>query len=472
MGLLSGVGLGIWLGVQTNARGVDVVLDHLLPLMALRGGGSPFIWIILTTAIWLPVASAIGCYDLAKLSNWGRSSGSVMQAALITVLTLALIPVATPFLASRGVFFSICVSAVVLTPATRMLALLLMGQKRFRQRTMIVGAGWAGRTILKEIEGVKASPYEVLGFIDDDPKKLGQRVTLSQSSERTTSKARDGKACVRVLGNRQSIQTLTTQLQISTLVLAITHKVDANLMQILLNCLEHGIEIVPMPILYEELTGKVPLEHVGDNWYISMPISHRAAKPLYCLFKRFVDLGLSVLGLLCLAPLTPLLAVAIYLDCPGPIFYAQERLGKGGRKFRAWKFRSMIPNAESRKAIWAYKNASRVTRVGKWLRRTHLDEFPQFWNILKGEMSAVGPRPERPEFVQELEKSIPFYRTRLMVKPGMAGWGLVQQGYGASEEDTLIKLQYDLYYIKHQSIFLDIVILLQTFIDTFTFRGR
>jgi exopolysaccharide biosynthesis polyprenyl glycosylphosphotransferase len=190
------------------------------------------------------------------------------------------------------------------------------------------------------------------------------------------------------------------------------------------------------------------------------------------MIKRAMDIVLASLGMLFLAPFFPFIAAAIYLDSPGPIFYRQERVGKGGRIFRVYKFRSMVPDAEKGRAVWAKEDDPRVTRVGRILRRTHVDEFPQFLNILKGEMSAVGPRPERPEFVEELAKEIPFYRMRHAVKPGMAGWGLVKQGYGASKEDALLKLQYDLYYIKHQSLWLDIVILLKTIVDTLTLRGR
>jgi lipopolysaccharide/colanic/teichoic acid biosynthesis glycosyltransferase len=132
----------------------------------------------------------------------------------------------------------------------------------------------------------------------------------------------------------------------------------------------------------------------------------------------------------------------------------------------------MIPDAEKDRPVWAKKDDPRVTRIGRLLRKTHVDEFPQFYNILKGEMSAVGPRPERPEFVEELAKEIPFYRIRHAVKPGMAGWGLVKQGYGASKEDALVKLQYDLYYIKHQSLWFDLIILIKTILDTLTLRGR
>lgn len=203
-----------------------------------------------------------------------------------------------------------------------------------------------------------------------------------------------------------------------------------------------------------------------------MPLHHPLTRPFNRLVKRIFDIVGATLGLIFLALAFPFIALAIYIDSPGPIFYVQERVGQGGRIFRAYKFRTMVPDAEKNGAVWAQKNDPRVTRVGRILRKTHIDEFPQFINILKGEMSAVGPRPERPEFVEELAREIPFYRVRHAVKPGMAGWALVKYGYASSKEDTVIKLQYDLYYIKHWSVWLDLVILLKTVLDMLTLRGR
>jgi exopolysaccharide biosynthesis polyprenyl glycosylphosphotransferase len=275
-----------------------------------------------------------------------------------------------------------------------------------------------------------------------------------------------------VLGDRTALPTLIAQHRVSTLILAITREVDGNLLQILMDCLELGVEIVPMPVLYEQLTGRVPIEHVGENWYVAMPVSHPLTRPFNRAIKRAMDIALASIGLLVMAPLFPFIALAIYLDSPGPIFYTQERVGQGGRIFRIYKFRSMVPKAERGKAVWAQVDDPRVTRVGRFLRRTHLDEFPQLWNVLRGEMSVVGPRPERPEFVAELAREIPFYRVRHAIKPGMAGWALVRHGYVASKEEAMIRLQYDLYYIKHWSPWLDLVILLKTVMDTLAGRGR
>jgi len=414
-------------------------------------------WFVLLIILWIPIAPTFDAYDLKKASRFATSTASVAKSAILTLVVYLLIPYVTPaLLHSRltlGLFFVL--SMTLLTTGRGVYAFAL-AQPLFQRRTVIVGAGWAGRTILEALRENGDGSYEVMGFVDDDPGKDGQII--------------DG---VPVLGDCQELGTLIDPCQASTLILAITHEVNGKLFQALMESLEQGVEIIPMPVIYEAVTGRVPVEHIGDNWYVAMPIRHPGTGALYPLIKRVMDIVLAFIGLFCLGLALPFIALAMYLDSPGPIFYTQERVGKGGKTFRAYKFRSMLPDAEKEgKPVWAQEGDPRVTRVGRLLRATHVDEFPQFLNIIKGEMSAVGPRPERPEFVAQLEREIPFYRTRHCVKPGMAGWGLVKQGYSSSKEDALLKLQYDLYYIRHQSVWLDLVILLKTFTDTFTFRGR
>jgi len=343
----------------------------------------------------------------------------------------------------------------------------LLSARRFARRALVVGAGRAGQMVLEALREQGDGAYQVVGFVDDDAAKWGQAVGWRKGS---LADARDPGP--RVLGDRHALRELIAEHGVTTLVLAITHEVDGDLLAALLDCLELGVEIVPMAVLYEQLTGRVPAEHIGESWYVAMPIDHPGTGVVWPAVKRLMDVLLASVGLVLFGVALPFIALAIYVDSPGPIFYTQERVGKGGRVFRAYKLRSMVPNAENGGAVWAQKNDPRVTRVGRLLRKAHIDEFPQFLNILKGEMSAVGPRPERPEFVEELAREIPFYRVRHAVKPGMAGWGLVKQGYGASKEDALLKLQYDLYYIKHQSLWLDLIILLRTVVDTLTLRGR
>ena len=257
------------------------------------------------------------------------------------------------------------------------------------------------------------------------------------------------------------------------MILAITHDIHGELIRAIMDCQEQGIRITPMQRLYEEITGRVPVEHIGDNWPAILPLDHAATGKLFPFLKRAMDVAIAIIGLLIFVALFPLIALALYLDSPGPIFYCQERVGKAGQPYRLIKLRTMVPDAEpDGEPMWAKEKDPRVTRVGRFLRLTRLDELPQFINVLRGEMSIVGPRPERPDFVAELEKHIPFYRARHAVKPGMAGWALVNCGYGDSVEDALIKLEYDLYYIKHQSIYLDLLILFKTIGDMLTFRGR
>jgi lipopolysaccharide/colanic/teichoic acid biosynthesis glycosyltransferase len=195
--------------------------------------------------------------------------------------------------------------------------------------------------------------------------------------------------------------------------------------------------------------------------------------PLYLCWHRVMDITFGLLGMVILLLILPIVALLIYLDSPGPIFYTQERVGYQGRKFFMRKFRSMCRDAEhAHHAVWASKGDPRVTRVGRILRATHLDELPQALNILRSEMSLIGPRPEQPHFASELEKADPLYRCRLAVKPGLTGWAQVNYGYGSTSQDELIKLQYDLYYINHQSFKLDVVILMKTVAEVVLRHGQ
>jgi exopolysaccharide biosynthesis polyprenyl glycosylphosphotransferase len=227
-----------------------------------------------------------------------------------------------------------------------------------------------------------------------------------------------------------------------------------------------------MPELYERLTDRVPVEHIGDNWFVILPLDNSGQNLSYRVVKRGLDLVISLIGLAIFGLILPFLAVIISIDSPGPVFYRQKRVGRAGRVFELLKLRSMFVDAEEDgHARWAEEHDTRVTRAGVFLRRLRLDEFPQLLNVFRGEMSLVGPRPERPEFVAELQQEIPFYRTRLTVKPGLTGWAQVNYNYGRSVKDALEKLRYDLYYIKHQSIQLDLVVLLKTISTILLLKG-
>jgi exopolysaccharide biosynthesis polyprenyl glycosylphosphotransferase len=241
----------------------------------------------------------------------------------------------------------------------------------------------------------------------------------------------------------------------------------------LMRAYEVGITIVPMPIFYERVTRRVPVNHIRNDWQIVMPMDRQYTTRLYPALKRAMDVVLSLIVAIIFAPFFPLIAFFVKIDSPGDIFYSQERVGLNGRNFRIYKFRTMVQDAERTTGpIFAQSRDSRVTRVGKFLRKTRLDEIPQVYNVLRGEMSFVGPRPERDFHVNRLAKKIPFYRTRLRARPGLTGWAQVKYGYGANDNDARVKLEYDLYYIRHSSLKFDLVILYKTTFKILSMSGQ
>jgi exopolysaccharide biosynthesis polyprenyl glycosylphosphotransferase len=452
---------------KTLLVSVDVMLLAVAVLLSLWFGALRSDWplslpflvehsyvFVLFIGFWLVLASANDLYDFKTATDPYSAvvaTGRVMIQGLAAYLVIYFVSPPQSLPRHLVVFFAAL--SFVVTLAWRLVYALVFSGTAFRRRVLVVGAGWAGRTVVQAIRENLPAGYSVVGFIDDDPAKRGQTI--------------EG---VPVLGGRQDLPALIEATQASEVVLAITHDLHHELLQALLDCYEHGISVVPMNVLYEQATGRVPVEHIGDNWYVALPVT--AAISPYRLLKRATDVGLALVGLIVSAPLWPVIALAVRLVSPGPVLYRQRRVGRGGREFELLKFRSMVADAERNGAEWAMPGDPRVTRVGRVLRTTHLDELPQLVNVLRGEMSFIGPRPERPEFIAQLQAQIPFYRTRLAVPPGLTGWAQVRYGYGASVEDALVKLQYDLYYIKHQSLSLDLLILLKTVGEAVRMRGR
>lgn len=309
--------------------------------------------------------------------------------------------------------------------------------------TLILGAGHCGRTIY-ELLNSPLSPYEIKGFLDDDPAKLGKTRSAP------------------VIGTCDQLKEIAAQVGANTAILAIPNNRPKRLIRNILDARLHGIKIQDMANVYEQLTGRIPVGNIGDQWLLFAEGFYVLHKDYIQRIKRLIDLVVSCAILALTAPLIGLTAIAIRIDSPGPVFYNQERVGKGQKVFNIYKFRSMFRDAESGKARWADEKDPRVTRVGRFIRLTHIDEIPQIWNIFKGDMSLVGPRPERSEFVKVLENEIPYYFVRNTVRPGLTGWAQVYYRYGASVEDAKNKLEYDLYYIKNMSLFLDFKILLRT----------
>jgi len=256
------------------------------------------------------------------------------------------------------------------------------------------------------------------------------------------------------------LSEIIVQNDINLIVTSISPHKNPRLTKNLYQCLPLKINFSDLASFYEKTTGKIPVSVIGEIWFLENLMKEE--KKFYNLGKRILDIiGALILGLAFLL-LSPIIAFAIKWESEGPVFYKQQRVGKNGQIFWITKFRSMVKNAEKNGVQWAQKEDKRITKVGHLLRRLHLDEMPQFWNIIKGEMSFVGPRPERPEFVSELEKIIPFYPVRHIIKPGLSGWAQINFKKGNSIADAMEKLQYELYYLKNRSLILDVSIILKT----------
>jgi exopolysaccharide biosynthesis polyprenyl glycosylphosphotransferase len=337
----------------------------------------------------------------------------------------------------------------------RMLAIRLFTLPMLQRPTLIIGAGRAGAGILRVLTKEVPGHFRVQGLIDDDPEKRGKKLND-----------------VPVHGGWQTLREAVRAQGISVLVLAISGRIQPEMFQAILDCQEMGVEVIRMPALYESLLGRVPIEYLSADWLLTSFLDSVNLYDLYSPLKRLLDILIAAIGLVIGLITFPILALIVRLDSPGPILFRQERSGKGGHPIGVWKYRTMVQDAEPNgEARWASPADPRVTRAGKWMRRTRLDEIPQFWNVLRGDMSLIGPRPERPEWIAQLEKQIPFYRARLLVQPGLTGWSQVNYGYVRTVEDTALKLEYDLYYIRHRSPILDLKILLRTMGTLVRFQG-
>jgi len=313
------------------------------------------------------------------------------------------------------------------------------------ENILIIGANPFAITLAEEIVENRGLGYKVVGLIDKNPgRQAGNPVKFP------------------VIGDYNDIPSVVQNHQISQIIVSMDERRGRLPMEALLQCKMRGVQINEGVEFYERTTGKILIDKLRPSWLIfSSGFEHSR---LAQLFKRLIDLFISVFSLVILFPLIMMIAVLIKLESRGPIFFKQERVGENGRVFVLYKFRSMQDDAEKETGpVWAEDMDDRMTRIGSFVRKTRIDEIPQLFNVLKGDMSIVGPRPERPFFVEQLAKKIPFYVKRHSVKPGVTGWAQVRYSYGASLEDAKEKLQYDLFYIKHMSFWLDMGVIADTF---------
>lgn len=418
---------------------------------------SQILWAIALPLLWVALAGANDYYNLQVTA---RSMSSFQRLAQVS-LQLFVIYAAIYFFSSRDELPRLFIlyyagTSVVLISIWRSLRIVFVSSTNTRRRALIVAAGHAADLIYRTLRDEAASEYDVIGCVPSTPDAFVPTSGLA------------------VFGGGVDLPTLVNQHQISELIVASGDQFAEGIFQGVMACYSQGVVVAPIPLLYEQVSGRVPIEYIGEQLWASVLQleGYRVSFHLYLVVKRAMDILFALIGLICFLPLFPFLALAIKLTSRGPVFYRQERVGRGGETFNILKLRSMRQDAEAHgKAQWAATNDPRITPVGRFLRKSRLDEVPQLFNVLRGDMSLIGPRPERPQFVETLAKDIPYYRSRLVVKPGLTGWAQVRYRYGNTTEDALRKLQYDLYYIRHQSLLLDLLIAAKTVGTIVTMQG-
>lgn len=353
----------------------------------------------------------------------------------------------------RGVFAIAAVFMALVVIGWRIAFTWLVGRVGPRERLLMVGTSAAGIELARELHQRQDFGVEIVGFVDADPSRVGMPIFNPG-----------------VIGTIEDIPSIVLTRSIDKVVVSLADARGKLPMQKLLDMRLAGVTFEHLATVYEEYTGKIAIENLRPSWLI-FSTGFRNSRWRTAM-KRAIDVAGSSLGLILTMPVLLLLGLAVRLTSHGGAFYSQLRVGLQGEVFTVYKFRSMNWDAEaSTGAVWARKDDDRVTRLGAFMRRTRLDELPQLWNVLRGDMSLVGPRPERPEFVNALAEQIRFYGQRHVVKPGLTGWSQVRYTYGATVEDAMEKLQYDLFYIKNFSISLDLFILFETMKTVVLQRG-
>lgn len=414
-------------------------------------------WILVLILYISIFGTVFELYDLQKSSKIEKIATGIVLTVSTTVLFYLLTPFYTPVLPDNRLqilffYFAILIALFL----WRIAYITFIASPRFYKKVLIIGETSNIETI---VEAFKSSDpnYKIVGFVNCEFDKMST-VKFNAIKEYSPKEIRE----------------VIKKENLSEIVVASysSENITSEIYYTLIKLLEEGFPINEYTQVYEDLTQRIPVQFVGKDFYKYFPFSRSNQNKLYLFFHRLFDVFISFFGVLIGIIFLPIILLGNAIANRGPLFYTQDRIGKNGKIFKIIKFRTMITNAETSGAMWAKKGDVRVKPFGKFLRHSRLDEIPQFINILKSEMSLIGPRPERPFFVRELSQMLPFYETRHIVKPGLTGWAQVKTRYASSIDDSLLKLQYDLYYIKHRGFFLDMNILIKTMSTIIFFRGQ
>ena len=401
-------------------------------------------WIALigtAMVIWLAMI-AVGVYGPNALRSLRFAGARLLVAISLGIIALAVIDFVIPSeLFWRSTLLYTMGLAIVVLVADRLLLNSFLGSSAFRRRVMVLGAGERAQR-LRELGDRPETGFAIVAYIamSDDQRVVDEAIP---------------RAAIHDLGR------FVENLGVSEVVLALQERRNALPLKDLLRIKTKGVHVNDFSSFIERETGRVDLDTINPSWLIFSD-GFSSGRMFSSAVKRIFDIAASMLLLALTFPIIGLFALLVKLDSKGPAFFRQTRVGLFGEPFTLIKLRSMRTDAEKDGAKWAEENDPRITRLGRFIRKVRIDELPQTWSVLKGQMSFVGPRPEVPSFVESLEEDLPFYGERHMVKPGITGWAQINYPYGASVEDSRCKLEYDLYYAKNYTPFLDFVILLQT----------
>ncbi|MBS7786392.1 sugar transferase [Flavobacterium sp. CYK-55] len=419
-----------------------------------------YYWTIVLGAYLTTLGTVFEMYHLQVASNQYQVIKSIVLTASTTVLLYLLTPIFTPNLPNNRMQIVFFYLAILLSLMLwRLFYVKLLASSRFEKKVILVCDKDQAEELISALQDVDPH-YRVAGFVNTDANNTDEIVKKKKGSVRSIP--------------IDQLERFVTTHSISEVVIASqkTDGITVNLYNQLIHLLENGYIIREYTQVYENITQRIPVQYVARDFYRYFPFSRSNQNQLYLIIVRLLEIAISLIGLSVGIILLPFILIGNLIGNRGNLFYVQERIGKNGIPFKIFKFRTMVKNAEKYGAVFATTNDARITSFGKFLRKARLDEFPQFFNVLKGDMAVIGPRPERPVFVSEIAEVMPFYETRHVIKPGLTGWAQVNYSYGETIDDSLIKLQYDLYYIKHRSIFLDINIMLKTLSTVLFYRGQ
>jgi sugar transferase (PEP-CTERM system associated) len=408
----------------------------------LQQGGGPWKFALLT-AVCLASFHYNDLYDPQVVRRTSEFVLRLLQAYGVVCVVLGVVYYLAPSASiGRGV-------VILSTPTTLLLLIgwrLVLHDNRLvfgaPERILMLGTAPAGVELVRELI-TQPADFKVVGFLDESRLNIGKSLVNPG-----------------IIAAVDDVENVVREQSVDKIVLSLTERRGHTPVRQLLHLKFSGVKIEDVHSFQERLTGRIPLEHLSPSWLI-LSDGFRKSRWLLAI-KRMVDISVSLAVLLVTAPIMAIVALAIWLESGTPTFFRQERTGLGNRPFNIYKFRSMRQDAEARGPLWAAQNDDRVTRVGRFIRKYRLDELPQLWNVLKGEMSLIGPRPERPHFCKMLEEATPFYYLRHSVRPGVTGWAQIKYQYGASLEESKTKLEYDIFYIKHLSMVLDLAIMFET----------